>query len=142
MQDVDIAKGIKKREEKMGIRDRVKPGPADPTIFYAEPGRRTIHDAMKGRAKFTAGDAKPGSRIPGWEAVRRRLKAAVDDDKDLPHLYVFNTCMQFRRTFPVLSRDEAKPDDVDTDTEDHIGDETRYRVTAPKRTAREIEHHV
>ena len=37
-------------------------------------------------------------------------------------------CVQFQETFPVLSRDDRKPDDVDTEAEDHIGDEVRYRV--------------
>jgi hypothetical protein len=27
-----------------------------------------------------------------------------------------------------MPRDEKKPDDIDTKAEDHIGDETRYRV--------------
>jgi hypothetical protein len=47
-----------------------------------------------------------------------------------PGLYVFDTCTQFIRTVPVLPRDERLYDDVDTDAEDHIGDETRYRVLA------------
>lgn len=135
MQDVDIAKGIKKREVMWGIRDRVRIGPADASIFHAEPGHKSIYDAMKGRAKFSKAAMQSGSRIPGWEAVRRRLKAAVENDHDLPHLYAFNTCIQFVRVFPVTPRDEGNPDDVDTETEDHIQDETRYRVTAPKREA-------
>lgn len=142
MQDVDIAKGIVKREEKWGLGKRMKPGPADASIFFSEPGHRSIYDSMKGMVKFNPSESKAGSRIPGWEAVRRRLKAAADNDHDLPHLYVFNNCTQFRRTVPVLPRDEHKPDDADTDAEDHIADEVRYRVTAPKRVARETEHHV
>ena len=35
---------------------------------------------------------------------------------------------EFERTFPVLPRDEKNMDDVDTDSEDHIGDEVRYRL--------------
>ena len=45
-------------------------------------------------------------------------------------LYVFDTCRQFIRTVPVLPRDENKPDDVDTEAEEHVADETRYRDVA------------
>ncbi len=50
--------------------------------------------------------------------------------RDGPGLYVFDTCRQFIRTVPVLPRDENKPDDVDTAAEEHVADETRYRVLA------------
>ena len=46
---------------------------------------------------------------------------------------MFNTCRQFIRTFPVLPRDDKKPDDIDTEAEDHIADEARYRVLEVKR---------
>jgi hypothetical protein len=39
---------------------------------------------------------------------------------------VTETCRHFIRTVPVLPRDEDKPDDVDTDAEDHVADEVRY----------------
>jgi hypothetical protein len=45
-----------------------------------------------------------------------------------PHLFVFNTRRQFIRAVPVLPRDEMDMDDVDTAAEDHVGDETRYRL--------------
>jgi hypothetical protein len=32
-----------------------------------------------------------------------------------------------------MPRSEKNPDDVDTNSEDHIGDETRYRVLEPRR---------
>ena len=36
------------------------------------------------------------------------------------------TCAYFNRTIPALVSDERKPEDVDTDGEDHAGDATRY----------------
>lgn len=41
-------------------------------------------------------------------------------------LYVFRTCRDFIRTIPVLQYSRLSPEDVDSDTEDHIADETRY----------------
>ena len=80
-------------------------------------------------------DKSPGSRKNGWELLRKRLKAAREDSKDDPGLYVFETCTHFIRTVPVLPRDtrNSKTDDVDTQAEDHVGDETRYRVLAVDR---------
>jgi hypothetical protein len=41
---------------------------------------------------------------------------------------VLDRCHQFIETVPSLPRDEKDPDDVNTNAEDHIADETRYRV--------------
>ena len=41
-------------------------------------------------------------------------------------LYIFNTCREFLRTFPLLQYSHTQPEDVDSDMEDHIADETRY----------------
>jgi len=37
---------------------------------------------------------------------------------------------------PILPRSEKDPDDVDTDAEDHIGDEMRYKVLSTGTGAR------
>ena len=39
---------------------------------------------------------------------------------------------QFIETVPAIPRDEKKMDDVDTDAEDHIADESRYRCMTPR----------
>ena len=41
-------------------------------------------------------------------------------------LYFFSTCIHTIRTLPALQHDDAKPEDVDTEAEDHAADETRY----------------
>jgi len=41
-------------------------------------------------------------------------------------IYFFSTCTHTIRTLPALQHDEARPEDVDTDGEDHAADETRY----------------
>ena len=46
--------------------------------------------------------------------------------------FVFDTCAQFIRTVPSIPRDERDMDDVDTDTEDHVADEARYRCLTRK----------
>ena len=45
-------------------------------------------------------------------------------------MYVFDTCKAFIRTVPLMVYDEHKPEDLDTDLEDHVCDEWRYMCMA------------
>lgn len=152
--DAAVADGIVEREIAMGLRTskddlgRVKPGPADSSIFVKEPGKRSIADVFaEKRCSFTEAPKKPGSRKAGCESLRRMLaevvkwaessaKSQTAIVREQPGLLVFENCNDgFLRTVPVLPRDENDPEDVDTAAEDHAYDETRYRLTAVKRTA-------
>lgn len=134
-----IAKGIREREAALAGHilngNRVLDGPADNQIFLRSPDSESIADVM-GRAgvRWTESDKSPGSRINGWQLMREMLEAALPFEKlepmEAPGLFVFNTCGHFRRTLQAAPRDERKPDDVDTDCEDHPLDGQRYRVLA------------
>jgi hypothetical protein len=141
MTDDAIADGIVEREKRMNIRNRVQPGPADSSIFHADPGHETIAAVMAAKGvAFVPSSKGPGSRVKGWGAIRRRLKAALNSDREQAHLYVTSNCTQFLRTVPVAPRDELKNDDVDTEAEDHILDETRYLVETPLMVMTELDH--
>lgn len=43
-------------------------------------------------------------------------------------IYFLEQCEATIRTLPILQHDEHDSEDVDTDSEDHAGDETRYAV--------------
>lgn len=137
----EISKGIIEREVKMGIHDRVKAGPADNSIFdqdasstdsvasKMEESVRLDDGAVYDGIEWDRSDKRPGSRKQGWEAMRTRLKAVeCEGPREEAGIFVFDNCEQWLRTVPTLPRSEKDPDDVDTDAEDHIGDETRYRV--------------
>ena len=127
--DYEIAQGITVREYQMGHHARVYPGPSDPQIFHTDPRRPTTAAIFAQHGiRFTRADNRPGSRVQGWQAMRRMFKAALDARPERPGLYVFDTCRQFIRTVPTLARSESNPDDIDANAEDHIADETRYRV--------------
>lgn len=126
----EIADGIREREREMPF--QVKPGPADSSIFDAENGVCIADDMRKLGVEWTAADKSPGSRKNGWERMRQYLKASLAFPMEAPGLFVFEHCLQFIRTVPTLPRDEKKPDDVDTDAEDHAGDAARYRIMAPQ----------
>jgi hypothetical protein len=47
-----------------------------------------------------------------------------------PMFFVFSNCTTFLRTVPVLQHDPAKPEDLDTASEDHVADEVRYACSS------------
>lgn len=128
----DIAQGIHDREDDLGIAGRVRPGPADTSIFDEENGVSIARDMLSKKVSWEKADKSPGSRKQGWEAIRKMLKGALPPPgggpREEPGLFVLERCHQFIETVPSLPRDEKDPDDVNTNAEDHIADETRYRV--------------
>jgi hypothetical protein len=131
---VEIARKIKAFQAEVTWGGRVQPGPADNSIYDAENGVCIADDMGRLGVRWERSDKSPGSRRTGWEAMRKRFKAAHKRPMEDAGLFAFNTCRQFIRTVPTLTRDQKNPDDVDTKAEDHIADETRYRVLAVRKT--------
>lgn len=128
----DIGDGIIERETDWTLVGRILPGPADSSIFdEVEPGKSVAGDMKRRGVRWTHADKRPGSRVQGWQQIRNLLSGAIpgrDGTREEPGLFVCQRCENFLRTVPVLPRDDKNLDDVDTDAEDHVGDETRYRV--------------
>ena len=95
-------------------------GIADPAIWDAQYGESIAETASRFYVYFDKGDHE---RLPGWMQVHYRL---MFDGNGYPRMYVFNNCRAFIRTIPTLMYDEHKPEDLDTDGEDHVADEVRY----------------
>lgn len=135
----DIASGILDREDDFGLAGRVKGGPADASIFDDENGNNIARDMRKVGVNWKAADKSPGSRKQGWEQIRKRLGGAITPPgipREEPGLYISRCCEWALELFPATSRDEKNPDDVDTDTPDHIQDMLRYRVRNLTREAK------
>lgn len=129
----DVALGILKREailRQRGILNGVvAPGPADSAIFVSEPGTDSIARTMEQNGVvWLPSDKSPGSRVNGLQLLRERLEASTDAEG--PGLYFTEDCTEAIGLLPVLPRDPNNPDDVDTDAEDHVYDEVRYRCLA------------
>jgi hypothetical protein len=135
MSDAGIADGIVKQQTDYGFGDRVRPGPADSSIFDENNGDSPAKIQERHKVRWEKADKSPGSRKRGWQLMRGRLLASLSDRMEEPGLFVFDICRQFIRTMPVLPRSDKDPDDIDTDAEDHIADESRYRLLAVKRIA-------
>lgn len=117
-----VADGIKERQV---AGESIALSVADPAIF-AENGGPSIAERMGQRGvHWTPGDNKRVAQVGavgGWDQVRGRL-VGIDGR---PMLYSFSTCTALNRTLPALQHDDLRPEDVDSDGEDHAPDETRY----------------
>ena len=135
----EVGEGIRALERGETMADEV----LDPAAF-ARDGGPSIAERM-GLGFRRADNARVGLRgaMGGWDQVRERLRG-VDER---PMLYVFSTCTHLIRTLPALQHDTHRPEDVDTEGEDHAPDALRYLVMArpmvrdvPKDTPRRHEY--
>ena len=122
----EVGRRIVAREQMMKL--HVRPGPADTSIFSKDNGRSIAEDMAAAGVRWLPANQGAGSRHNGWELFRQALENGKT--KEGPGLYVFSTCRDFIRTIPVLPRDQRDMDDVDTEAEDHVADEVRYRLLA------------
>jgi hypothetical protein len=117
-----VADGIKERDGK----DKIAYSVADPAIFSMD-GGPSIAERMANRGiQFRPADNKRVSQLGamgGWDQMRARLAGDLDGN---PMIFTFSTCKDSIRTIPALQHDATRPEDLDTDGEDHAADEWRY----------------
>lgn len=100
---------------------------ADPKIFHHDggPSMAERFAANPYNLDFIEGDNKRMGRngaMGGWDQLRARLRGA----EGRPMIYFMDNCVEAIRTLPAMQHDDEKPEDVDTDGEDHAPDEIRY----------------
>jgi hypothetical protein len=118
----DVARGILARDGT----DKIKYSVLDPSAFAQDGGPSIAERMMNAGVSFTRADNKRVTErgaMGGWDQMRSRLVGNADGH---PMLFVFSTCKDFIRTVPALQHDADKPEDLDTDGEDHVADEARY----------------
>lgn len=74
-------------------------------------------------------------RLNGWERCRQALQT---DRNGEPGFYVSPRCVHFIRTIPSLQHDEHRPEDLDTNGEDHAADMWRYFMMFNPQTATNV----
>jgi len=126
----EVAHGIMEREASDA--HLIRYGVLDPSAF-AQDGGPSIAERMHAAARasnkqllFRPADNKRVSQkgaMGGWDQMRARMKGGEDGR---PMLVTFSTCLDFIRTIPVLQHDKDKPEDLDSEGEDHAADEARY----------------
>lgn len=118
----EVADGIAMREGT----EEIQYGVLDPAAF-AEDGGPSIAQRMAiKKIHWRRADNKRVAQrgaMGGWDIMRQRLKG---DEDGRAMIFAFSTCLDSIRTIPALQHDETKPEDLDTDMEDHAADEWRY----------------
>lgn len=120
----DVAKNILHLERG----EKLLYGVLDPAAFAEDGGPsiaermyRASNNVLNFRRADNARVARKGA-MGGWDQMRSRMLG--EDGR--PLVYCFDTCRDSIRTIPMLQHDENKIEDVNTDMEDHAGDEWRY----------------
>lgn len=127
----EVAKGILKREEQMGLKERINYRVAGPDIFSKTPNVRgggqgpSVAEIMSEHGViFQPGDP---DRLLGKQQCHERFRVSDKYDEKKPETWpmamISDKCIHFWRTVPVLVVDENNIEDVDTDQEDHVYDE-------------------
>ena len=125
----EVARGLLEREKADSVRPTYRV--LDPAAF-AENGGESIAAAMQGEkldGRSLVFKPADNARVPqrgamgGWDQMRGRLKG---DEDGAPMIVCFSTCHDSIRTIPALQHDAARPEDLDSDGEDHAADDWRY----------------
>jgi hypothetical protein len=135
-----VADGIVAREREMIesglIQTRVRPGTADSSISSSDNGPTVQTDMLQRGVDWELADKGPGSRKQGWLVMRRMLRAVLNQDpegnprsgpREDAGLFICRPCKDAIELLPSMPRDDKDLDDIDTDAEDHLADEVRYR---------------
>lgn len=101
-------------------RGEVAFGVIDPAAFAEDGGPSIAERMFHAGVTFRRAD---NSRLPGWDQVRSRL---VGDGDGRPMLFIWETCTNLIRTFPVAQHDRHRPEDMDSAGDDHALDALRY----------------
>lgn len=119
-----IAEGIVEREQDE-VRNAIKVDRVcDPACFDRSRGDSVADQMMPEHGRkgvlFSKAD---NTRIAGLMQLHERLRFREDGR---PMMYIFESCKDWIRTVPNLPHSQKKPEDVDTASEDHDYDATRY----------------
>jgi hypothetical protein len=129
--DSQIAAGICEHEQRLGLKGRRITRLCGPDCFAKKPDYRgggqgpSTAEVFAGAGLFLS----PGdpSRTAKIRQFHERLRPRDDGP---PMLQVYDTCLDFIRTIPLLTTDRHNVEDIDTTGEDHIYDEACHACMA------------
>lgn len=104
-----------------GKREKMADELIDPAAFASDGGPSIAERLNLGFRRADNSRVASGGRMGGWDQVRARLDAT-----ETPGILIFSTCPHLIRTLPALQHDKHRPEDVDTEGEDHAPDTARY----------------
>jgi len=98
----------------------------DPSAFQVVSGPSIGETFARNGVYFRRADNSRVStpkRMGGWDQVRWRLRG---DEQEDPMIFFVDHCRDAIRTLPMMQHDENRPEDLDTEGEDHAVDDIRY----------------
>lgn len=104
---------------------------ADPSTFKKDGGPSIMESFAANQVLLRRAD---NARLAGWDKVRQHLNGWLGPTAEMPSeplpplLYILDTCPAAISALETTPADPEKPDDVDTDSEDHCADDIRYAV--------------
>ena len=113
--------------------DNIRYGVLDSSLWHkrGDTGPSLAEQMIMKGCRWRPSDRSRGSRVSGKNELHRRLQ--VDEFTEEPRLVFFNNCINTISQLPALPLDKNNPEDVDTNSEDHLYDALRYGVmTRPK----------
>lgn len=116
----EVAQGINERE----AGEIVQYGVLDPAAFSQDGGPSHAEEMLAEGVVFRRADNRRVGMMGamgGWNQMRQRLRG-----DEAPMFYVFDHCKDFIRTIAVAQHDPKRPEDLDTEGEDHALDDARY----------------
>lgn len=116
----DVAKEIARRSKERHVKVRYTVGDTAMWTPDAQTGEAIAETFARHGVPMIQSDK---DRLNGWQRLRHWLRQSPDG---IPWLTVSPHCTYTARTIPSLVSDDHKPEDVDTDGEDHAGDMIRY----------------
>jgi hypothetical protein len=122
-----VAKEVVRREtDGKGFREPIAYGILDPSAFQVVSGPSIGETFARQGVYFRRADNSRVStpkRMGGWDQVRWRLRGDEDGD---PMMFFVDHCRDAIRTLPMQQHDDNRPEDLDTEGEDHAVDDIRY----------------
>lgn len=121
----EVGEGIKTREKD----DQIAYGVIDPSCFASHGGPSIAEEMIRVGVRWRGADNRrvgQGGHMGGWNQMRTRLRGFKHEEKTVPLIYTFSTCIDSIRTIPMLQHDSSNQEDLDTEAEDHAADEWRY----------------
>lgn len=118
MTAAEVGAGIKELEHGEKMADEV----LDPAAFSHDGGPSIAERLDNGWRRADNARVGRSGAMGGWDQMRERLRG----EEGVPQIFFFSTCIHAIRTIPALQHDPHKPEDVQTDSEDHPGDTVRY----------------
>ena len=111
----------------------IKYGVLDSSLWHkrGDTGPSLAEQMVSRGCRWRPSDRSRGSRVAGKNEIHRRLQ--VDDFTGEPRLVFFSNCTNIVAQLPSIPLDKKNPEDIDTNSEDHLYDAMRYGIMSRPR---------